>query len=1856
MGGLLSQLVAEAALSPDASFKVYGAKLKGKDEREYMRLLLEKLPLMKWVSVEKSGIKSVPEAVNLFKELRGLVLPHNLIKSLPSLSLSSLTHLNLSFNALSVFPEPILKLERLEYLDVSHNAVSLFPSSASFAPLKSLRTLILSFNPLNAFPIPILELKRLKELELSQCGLTWLPNQPSPPSSSLSTTPEWPLLFRKNLIKLDVSNNVLGSLAGLDALVHLEFLHAASTQLDTFPDLASLVKLSHLDLSHNRIVQLPLFLSKLERLQTLKLNDNRILEVPKHIKSLSMLRELYLHENLIHRISKGLAACKKLYKLTLEYNNLTRLPVELRLLNSLSVLTLHYNKFKLLPEPFYHMEFIQHLFFLTLEGNALSSEFARGIEEMGSRMYLLTREISQSKETDAAAKRSSRPRPTMQRLASQYGTLRGPPGSSSSSSPFPAFPPPSSAPVQTAPSPEQSGNASLEVPGSNKARRFSSPGRRNFGTGSLTPSAARSAAASAQEALQTPTTSLGIAQPQAAFMGSPASGSNTGSLREPSSRGQMPAANKFKDAFDQLLRDVDFSTARREELSSCSPEEKWNLLRIYKGPLLELLSNNVEKLNRDRKFEEWQKRDKKLKALADAHASAEVFVSSLRQRTLTMSEMNSLRLLLDVAPLPWIYEFLDSGGLLSTIKYLEGLVFRENKSAQDIVCESGAISVLAYFLKNDKIASLVLTSPDAVKTITVCLNASEPLTRRGALELLYDLSKIHSFAPRLILSALESMEPERPTSVLVNILKAPHGATASVRDHAMCLAVLNRLLESQVDIIERYRSRSQMSKLGVESALEQLNQLPDSLLQTELSKWDTSAASDEEEIKRLAAQDYRVLARLQGDTTVPAVEPASSNSLAAPDDKSAKPHRAFKFSEKRARSLSMGPLSLAFPSTAPTPRTGSASSEPGAAAPMTTARRAIRVLVSDIGSLSLLFSDTMTAADVVSKILARHELKPDKFGLFFVGTDSNTGQVEGYWIKDMSVKITQLVESKVDAVLSYKTLPWKIAVECLVHKCTLNVEAEPSWTVGQATAHIVTSNSAVLSLDNEYDLFAGGTKLDESLLLANYEAALFAEGVEARAQLFPRPEPQRIFFSHDLAPVTIDVDPRMSCGDLVAAALAKTSSTPTDSVDDFALCLESKSKGNKRNSNSSAREDQGASNSEKSARRLWLSNAQPFWASHYDKRRHKLLISLRPREIFVSFSEADSPRTGSVPDSTPSSTGSSFPADVTKPANPTSPNEIVSQSTPLNESIHSDSPAVGEIEPTTAVEPDSATSDATPPTSQPEIVSHHPIENFPLDLSDSFAHSRAGSSSSLFGIDNEESDTETEKVGELSAGSKVRIELSFDETVSSLIKLAVKYLRDTKNQSVNFTLFKGDKLLNRQKTLKEVGVVPGDHLVLRSVFAAESDPVAAPSSSPSASGSVEDATDDVDIHAEPLLETEKSAIFEGSGHSTQALAAASLNQLILRLTDPVEYDKAFMETFLLTYRSFTSPDQVLTKIIQRYRAPADKVGADKVDTVRVRCLVFMTNWLDKSFQDLGDRALERMNIWIESEVEPERRPVLLKTLNRVRERQSEVEMLPAISIKYKTPQPPRLIDLEPEEIARQLTLDTSLIYSKVKPVEFFDCAWAKPKLQHLAPNVLALIDRFNFYAQWVVSEIVSERRLKARKQVFTKFIRVAAHLREIGNFHVMYSIVTAFSNSSVSRLKWTLEKLSKTSKQILQDLETLMAMEGSFRNYREALQQIASSPCIPYVGVPLKDLTFIEDGNPNLVNGLINWAKRKLVFDVVGDFLRHQIVIYRINPIAIGDSPFDQILRELPNLDEAEQFRLSLEVEPRGSKLEQLVQ
>lgn len=81
-------------------------------------------------------------------------------------------------------------------------------------------------------------------------------------------------------------------------------------------------------------------------------------------------------------------------------------------------------------------------------------------------------------------------------------------------------------------------------------------------------------------------------------------------------------------------------------------------------------------------------------------------------------------------------------------------------------------------------------------------------------------------------------------------------------------------------------------------------------------------------------------------------------------------------------------------------------------------------------------------------------------------------------------------------------------------------------------------------------------------------------------------------------------------------------------------------------------------------------------------------------------------------------------------------------------------------------------------------------------------------------------------------------------------------------------------------------------------------------------------------------------------------------------------------------------------------------------------------------------------------------------------------------------------DIDDEELARQLTLIEFEIFVNIKPSELLNQSWNKPKLRHRAPNVTALIERFNRVSVWCATMIVSEIRLKNRVRAVNKFLRI----------------------------------------------------------------------------------------------------------------------------------------------------------------------
>ena len=347
-----------------------------------------------------------------------------------------------------------------------------------------------------------------------------------------------------------------------------------------------------------------------------------------------------------------------------------------------------------------------------------------------------------------------------------------------------------------------------------------------------------------------------------------------------------------------------------------------------------------------------------------------------------------------------------------------------------------------------------------------------------------------------------------------------------------------------------------------------------------------------------------------------------------------------------------------------------------------------------------------------------------------------------------------------------------------------------------------------------------------------------------------------------------------------------------------------------------------------------------------------------------------------------------------------------------------------------------------------------------------------------------------------------------------------------------------------------------------------------------------DTKDDINIWEEVTLNTEEHIKFvndtKGGG---LVLQGATLNKLLERLTGEKEHDLLFMKIFILTYQSFTTPHMFLFKLIQRYNVPSNLDDVTK-KTIQLRVGNVLKSWFDLSFSDFeqDNRLFEHLNNFIDIQLTNDNNLKLQTKLREFINRKiyAEKERKKVFTVPAPPPKIPRnlnsadfnFLDLDEEEIARQLTLIEYDTFANIKPAELLNQAWAKPSLQKRAPNVLSMIERFNNVSLWAATMIVKGENLKVRAKMMTKVITIAKYLKQFNNFSTMMALIAGLNNAAISRLSLTKKELTKSTVEDLNNLEQLMSAVSSYKGYRSALHS-ADPPVIPYMGVYLSDLTFI---------------------------------------------------------------------------------
>ncbi|XP_023606087.1 ras-specific guanine nucleotide-releasing factor 2 isoform X2 [Myotis lucifugus] len=230
------------------------------------------------------------------------------------------------------------------------------------------------------------------------------------------------------------------------------------------------------------------------------------------------------------------------------------------------------------------------------------------------------------------------------------------------------------------------------------------------------------------------------------------------------------------------------------------------------------------------------------------------------------------------------------------------------------------------------------------------------------------------------------------------------------------------------------------------------------------------------------------------------------------------------------------------------------------------------------------------------------------------------------------------------------------------------------------------------------------------------------------------------------------------------------------------------------------------------------------------------------------------------------------------------------------------------------------------------------------------------------------------------------------------------------------------------------------------------------------------------------------------------------------------------------------------------------------------------------------------------------------------------------------------------ELAEQITLLDHIVFRSIPYEEFLGQGWMKLDKNERTPYIMKTSQHFNDMSNLVASQIMNYADISSRANAIEKWVAVADICRCLHNYNGMLEITSALNRTAIYRLKKTWAKVSKQTKALMDKLQKTVSSEGRFKNLRETLKN-CNPPAVPYLGMYLTDLAFIEEGTPNFTEeGLVNFSKMRMISHIVREIRQFQQTSYRIDH---QPKVTQYLLDKALIIDEDTLYELSLKIEPR---------
>ncbi|KAJ5787362.1 hypothetical protein N7457_002352 [Penicillium paradoxum] len=401
-----------------------------------------------------------------------------------------------------------------------------------------------------------------------------------------------------------------------------------------------------------------------------------------------------------------------------------------------------------------------------------------------------------------------------------------------------------------------------------------------------------------------------------------------------------------------------------------------------------------------------------------------------------------------------------------------------------------------------------------------------------------------------------------------------------------------------------------------------------------------------------------------------------------------------------------------------------------------------------------------------------------------------------------------------------------------------------------------------------------------------------------------------------------------------------------------------------------------------------------------------------------------------------------------------------------------------------------------------------------------------------------------------------------------------------------------------------------------------------------------------------------------------AVKAGTLTALVENLTRHDSLDDSFNRIFLTTYKYFTTGTELLELLIERFdcvstswnTTPTTEWSAQTKHLIRTRVIYVLAQWLGHYWSEPQGPDTERnLRILLSfatragASAETTLTHQLLTIIQRriagfsCKRRPLSSHSDPPKPILPRKLNKLQFLKIDAKEIARQLTIMEAHMLGKVQLDELLNKNWQRKQSAELAPNVMAMIRYSNQLSNWVCALILAESDLKKRTQVIGHFVNVATTCHELQNYSAVVSILAGLECAPIYRLARTWAMVTERSCNMLRPLQAMIHHAQNYQAYRDILRA-SVSPCIPFLGLVLKDLTFIEDGNPALTpEGLINFYKYTMLASTVHEVERLKEASYCLQPVPELQEYFATQLQSA--VDSRELWERSCQLEPRGRDL-----